>query len=669
MRPCRASLSSTYRSYGQIAKVMVDTLHRIPTPVVYSLKGMIGGSEKTFHLKAGKNDVGSLETNDIVLPRRGVSRNHAVVVVEHGELHIEDLGSKNGTFVNGLRVQQTRIGIGEEVRFGPVALRFEELHHEDTELAITFEPPISDQTGTIPIFSPAFRRSTSQQSGELSRHWLRIAEAFHARLFYKPEGDIGAALRMLTEELHLKSACALEVPDNTDPIVLAASGQITKDATSKLKELYQKQQQEKQGEPGLFFHTAADGKGPDTTFAALVVPDMDPLVLALWGGFPGRAQSELLLRLLVRLIDPCRPRVDRSGNPEGPSNYPGLVVPRDYVYAQSEVMGRIYGLMQNLAQGDLPILVIGETGVGKEYLAQILHLSSPRRQGPFIAINCAAIPAELLESELFGIGEGVATGVTGSKGRILQANGGTLFLDEIGDMSADLQAKLLRALQEKEVHPVGREPVSIDVRVLAATNQELTRRIESGQFRADLYYRLAGYVLEIPPLRERPEDVPALVEFFLRDCARELGRSIRGITVRALRLLTEYPWPGNVRELANEVRRAVYLCADDGTVQANSMSKTILDFHRARGSLERPLEADAQPAETPSSAGDPLDLPAPWSLGLDSLDLAQLEKMAIEEALRRCRKNQVQAAKLLGISRQSLRRRMERFGYLGGGDD
>ena len=636
-----------------------------PTPTIYCLKGMVGGTEKLFPLKAGINHVGSLETNDIALPRRGVSRTHAKVVVEHGELHIEDLGSKNGTFINGLRIRQTRIGTNEEVRFGPVSLSFGKVHHEDTELAITFEPPISDQTGTIPIFSPSFRSSTSQHSSELSRHWLRLAEAFHARLFYKPEGDVGSALRLLTEELHLSGACALEIPGSTDPIVLAASGQITKEATAKLKELYNRLYLERNEEHGLFFHTAADGKGPDTTFAALVIPAMDPLVLALWGSFPGRAQSELLLRLLVRMVDPCRPRVDRSTRPEGPSNYPGLVVPRDYVYAQSEVMARIYSLMQNLAQGDLPILIIGDTGVGKEYLAQILHLSSPRRGGPFVAINCAAIPAELLESELFGIGEGVATGVTGNKGRILQANGGTLFLDEIGDMSADLQAKLLRALQEKEVHPVGREPVRIDVRVLAATNQELTRRIETGEFRADLYYRLAGYVLEIPPLRERPDDIPALVEFFLRTCARELGRSIRGVTVRALRLLTEYPWPGNVRELSNEVRRAVYLCSDDGTVEATSLSRNILEFHRARGSLEQSLKSEDRSRGPGGSSDDSSyqDLPAPWGLGLDSLDLGQLEKMAIEEALRRCRQNQVQAAKLLSISRQSLRRRMERLGH------
>jgi transcriptional regulator with PAS, ATPase and Fis domain len=345
-------------------------------------------------------------------------------------------------------------------------------------------------------------------------------------------------------------------------------------------------------------------------------------------------------------------------------------------------MRKIYDLMQTLAQGDLPILILGETGVGKEYLANILHDSSHRRRGPFVAINCAAIPSELLEAELFGIGEGVATGVTARKGRFQIAEGGTLFLDEIGDMSGDLQAKLLRALQEKEVHPVGKTPVRVDVRVLGATNQELAQRIHDGSFRADLYYRLAGYVLEIPPLRDRKEDVPPLVEHFLRACATELKRSIRGLTVRALRMLTEYPWPGNVRELANEVRRAVYLCRDKRPIESSTLSKTLRTYFEEHDLADEPDSAGGtSPSPNPAghvalttahgtlddtAATTGSDGPPSISLDLDSLDLDQLEQRAIREALRRCDGNQVQAAKLLGITRQKLRRRMERMGELPG---
>ncbi|MEO1087166.1 MAG: sigma 54-interacting transcriptional regulator, partial [Acidobacteriota bacterium] len=253
---------------------------------------------------------------------------------------------------------------------------------------------------------------------------------------------------------------------------------------------------------------------------------------------------------------------------------------------------------------------------------------------------------------------GVATGVTARKGRFRLADGGTLFLDEIGDMSADLQAKLLRALQEKEVHPVGRDPVKVDVRVLAATNQELLDRIGDGSFRADLYYRLAGYVLEIPPLRERSEDIPPLVEHFLRQCAGELNRNIRGLTVHALRMLTNYPWPGNVRELGNEVRRAVYLCPEGRTIESSLLSKAIQQHYETQADTH--LE---EPAPAPEASG-PSSTSRPFSLGLDSLNLEELEHKAIAEALRRCDDNQVHAAKLLGISRQKLRRRMERMGLL-----
>ena len=639
----------------------------------YCLRGEIGGQERVYPLKAGTNQLGSLADNEIVLPANGVSRLHARLSVVDGKLEVEDLASKNGTFVAGRRVDRAQVTPGQMVRFGPVPLLFQEFHRDDAELAIAFEPAIADQTGTVPIV----RSPVGGVGGSIARQWLRLAELFHARLYSKPEADLGAALSLLVGELHLEGAGILEIPEDQYPIVLAAAGQVSRSATDDLRRLstgspagpyqagpYQAGPhqagpagpQPAGPQPGIEFKTTAE-TSPPTTLATLTSSGADPLLLVLWGGFPGRVESEQLLRVLVRMLLPCRPRLESSGEHQWPREYPGLVFPPDYVYAQSAVMAKIYRLMQTLAMGDLPILIIGETGAGKEYLAQILHGSSPRRRGPFVAINCAAIPAELLEAELFGIGEGVATGVSAKEGRLQLANGGTIFLDEIGDMSADLQAKLLRALQEKEVHPVGRDPVAVDVRVLAATNQDLSQRIEDGSFRADLYYRLAGYMLEIPPLRQRPEDIPALVEHFMRATAKELGRPIRGLTVRALRLLCTYRWPGNVRELANEVRRAVYLCPENRTVESSILSPAIRD--------QEPTEPMAPPAPTHDAGPETEeDLSSHLALGLDSLNLEELEGQAIIEALRRSSNNQVQAAKLLGISRQSLRRRMDRLGFL-----
>jgi two-component system, NtrC family, response regulator HydG len=285
------------------------------------------------------------------------------------------------------------------------------------------------------------------------------------------------------------------------------------------------------------------------------------------------------------------------------------------------------------------VLLLGETGVGKEFLARILHDSSPRRRGPFVAINCAAIPADLLEAEMFGIGKGVATGVVERTGKFQMAGGGTLFLDEIGDMPLELQAKLLRALQEKEVQPVGGAPVPVDIRVLAATNTDLQRRMEEGRFRRDVYFRVAGFTLRVPPLRERREDIPALVESFMRAFAPGAVKAPRGITVKALRALIEYSWPGNVRELEHEVRRLVYLCPPGEAIDSTMISPHVV-------------------GTGPDGGTGPA--------ALATLDLAQnvhaLERRLIAEALAKAGGNRTQAAKLLGVSRNGLNIKIERLG-------
>jgi transcriptional regulator with PAS, ATPase and Fis domain len=325
--------------------------------------------------------------------------------------------------------------------------------------------------------------------------------------------------------------------------------------------------------------------------------------------------------------------------PARPADTAGLSFPKGYVAGESPVMRAFYGQLRPLVQGDLPVLLLGETGVGKEFLARILHDSSARRRGPFVAVNCAAIPADLLEAEMFGIGKGVATGVVERTGKFQMAEGGTLFLDEIGDMPLELQAKLLRALQEKEVQPVGGAPVPVDIRVLAATNSDLHRRMEEGRFRRDVYFRVAGFALRVPPLRERREDVPALVESFMRSFAHGTGKSPRGITVKALRALLEYSWPGNVRELEHEVRRLVYLCPPGEAIDSTMISPHV-------------LSTDAEGARSPA-------LPATLDLGEN---VHALERRLIGEALAKAGGNRTQAAKLLGVSRNGLNIKIDRLG-------
>ena len=220
-------------------------------------------------------------------------------------------------------------------------------------------------------------------------------------------------------------------------------------------------------------------------------------------------------------------------------------------------MCRLYKEMEAVTDSDYPVLVLGETGSGKEMISQTLHRSSPRSAGAFVTINCAAIPADLLEAEMFGVAKGAATGVSARQGCFSRAHTGTLFLDEIGELHMELQAKLLRALEYGEVQPVGGPLTKVDVRVIAATNVNLEQKIDDGAFRADLYYRLAADVVRIPSLSERKDDLPLLIQSFVQRFGNARGIRIRGISQKALDLLLAYSWPGNVRELQHELRRAV----------------------------------------------------------------------------------------------------------------
>ena len=328
-----------------------------------------------------------------------------------------------------------------------------------------------------------------------------------------------------------------------------------------------------------------------------------------------------------------------------------LRFPAGYRPGASPPMKELYTQIRRLVDGDLPVLLHGETGAGKELVAQILHNSSERRDRPFVAVNCAAIPAELLEAEMFGIGKGVATGVDARPGKFRQAEGGTLLLDEIGEMVPALQAKLLRALQEKEIHPVGGEPRRVDVRILSATNVDLTAYLESGRLRSDLYYRLAGFLLTVPSLRDCPEDLPGLIETFVRRFAEEKEIHVRGMTRAALETLTAYPWPGNVRELELEIRRLVYLSGDGGILDVENLSPRV----RGRG-----LSSGDGASETLE------ERLAEIVHGFESLEatacLELFEAVLLREALDRTGGNKSAAARLLGVSRNGFDKKLKRLG-------
>jgi len=591
----------------------------------YRLRAEVAGAERTYTLESGETRIGSVAGNEVVLPVRGVSRHHALVRLADDALFIEDLQSRNGVVVNGARAVSARLKAGDEVRLGPVALRVEEIDAADAALAIAIGAGAARGSSGLPSWETT--ATWSGAAGGVPQAWIRLLEEFVERLSVVPEADVAGALGTLLRELPAGGCCFFEW-NGREPVILAAAGEVG-DATAVGL-----------ADPSTRFRTACPEGGRATTWA-LAPSHASPLGLMVWGDYPARPGSEPLLRTLLRLWQRLRPEPVRLLQERPPAMARGLVFPEGCVAGGSPAMVSLHGQMRPLVQGDLPVLVVGETGVGKELIAHILHASSSRAKGPFVAVNCAAIPAELLEAEMFGIGKGVATGVLERAGKFQLAHGGTLFLDEIGDMSQDLQAKLLRALQEKEIQPVGSAPLSVDIRVVAATNTDLLRRIEEGRFRRDLYYRLAGYVLHVPPLRERREDVAALVEAFLREFSREAGKPIQGITLKALRALTDYAWPGNVRELEHEVRRLVYLCPEGGAVDSTLLSAHIV----ARVSADERVGTEAVPA------------------GLDLEEhLRRVEERLIHLALAQAGGNRTQAAKLLGISRNGLAIKMRRLG-------
>lgn len=278
------------------------------------------------------------------------------------------------------------------------------------------------------------------------------------------------------------------------------------------------------------------------------------------------AEDPTLLGRLYETVDPLK---------ETPRPRPPAIV------GESAAMRRVAALVRRFEQTDEPVLITGESGTGKELLARAIHDGSRRAQGPFVALNCAAIPAGLVASELFGYEKGAFTGAAArSVGQIEYAKGGTLFLDEIGDMPIDLQGHLLRFLQEGQIRRVGgRETIELDVRIVSATNVRLSQAIAEGRFREDLYYRLNVLTLPVPPLRERPEDIAPLAYHFLRTAERDFNRRVNGFAADAMTALRCYRWPGNVRELMSVVRRAVVI--GDGPVIDAAMLTGLDDGHAA----------------------------------------------------------------------------------------
>jgi DNA-binding NtrC family response regulator len=370
-----------------------------------------------------------------------------------------------------------------------------------------------------------------------------------------------------------------------------------------------------------------------------VCPDLPVILLTAYGTIPDAVRAikagaiEYLTkpfdgRQLLRAIDSVL-----GQRPRSPQVAPGS---DEFWVGHSPLMRELWSLMERVSATDVSVLILGESGVGKELVARFIHKQSPRSAGPFVVVDCGSTPASLLESELFGHVRGSFThAIRDRKGLIEAADGGTLFLDEIGNISAEMQVRLLRFLEERRIRKIGDiKEIPVDCRVIAATNVDLTKEVEEGRFREDLYYRLRVVILRVPPLRERPGDIPVLAEHFVERFCRRHGRQKVSIPQETMQWLCSYPWPGNVRELRNALEAGVVVCRE-GVLRV----KDLLAAGVPQSS--RPLPEDRRTA---------------------SLSLEGGEKKLILEALERSNWVQKEAAKLLGISRRVLHYKIRKYG-------
>jgi DNA-binding NtrC family response regulator len=355
----------------------------------------------------------------------------------------------------------------------------------------------------------------------------------------------------------------------------------------------------------------------------------------------------------TRELNARAPRSLLAVSGEGPGRF-GLV-------GRSPVLEQIFAVIEKVADTPSTVLITGESGTGKELIARALHNNSLRRDRPFIKINCAAIPKTLMESELFGYEKGAFTGAVGSKpGRFELADGGTLFLDEIGEIPVEMQVKLLRVLQESEFERVGGiKTLKVDVRLVAATNRDLLKEVAAGNFREDLFYRLNVVPVHLPPLRDRREDIPLLVQYFVSKFNERLKKSITGVEPDALARMVAHPWPGNIRELENVLERTILFC-EGPAIKAHDL----------------PPELGAAPAVAPLPPGPEgrageitsprVMLPPPTPAGslkeMVKVETERLERELIQRALDETGGNVTQAARKLKISRKSLQNKMKEFG-------
>jgi transcriptional regulator with PAS, ATPase and Fis domain len=495
-------------------------------------------------LQPGRNLIGSDADCEICLPNTTVSRQHAALTVDGEKVELQDLGSTNGTLMSSQRIERCMLQSGDGFVIGRVVVVLEQVEADDLEAAIVLPRVGVDPSGTIRVDFDAMRENTDSFT-PLDRYALDHLPKLLDRLRKKPNHHAMAQMvgYALYESMPVVSVEVLEIGSKERGILYTAERSADQ---ATLPQWVESKTGHCQVRACFHSRRAADHYKPVVTSAALLLALVD--------------ESDVPTESLLPVKTTERP-------------HPLTVDPK---------VRLIYDQAERVSRGDVGVLICGESGTGKEVLAGFIHAASPRATKPLVAINCASLPRDLLEAELFGVERGVATGVDARAGKFEAADGGTLFLDEIGDMAQETQAKILRVLQEQQVFRIGgHTPRAARARVVAATNSNIHQMLADGSFRNDLYHRIATWEVELPPLRHRRADVSNLAAHFLSLEAKRYGIRVRGISRAALRALRRYNWPGNIRQLKNEISRAVLFLED----------RELLDMARLNPSISSSSES------------------------------------------------------------------------------
>jgi len=614
-------------------------------------------SGRAIDLTVGSNTLGRDQGNHIVVHSTGVSRHHATIRWEPPFCRILDHGSTNGTFVNGLQVDVQGLQSGDSIRTGPIEWTLEIEKAENVQTPKPVEEKHQQRDIDATVIDVVDTRQVPQLREEFSKRGRPIRSDRDLATLYRtidclvknshPRPLLRQVIEDLVKAFTASGGAAFLVEPNTSEFELVAGTSSPEQGVLPVSKTIIQRALDKR-ESLLIRDAPAEGLSAESgsvmslrihsALASPLIAYGKPLgALQLSRSPDQRPFNEKDLKLfsvVTELIGMALVNCQRREELETENEAMGEIIKgRFSMLGNSAAIRKVFDTIEQTAGSTLTVLVQGESGTGKELVARAIHSRSPRKAGPFVAMNCAAVPESLAESEIFGHEKGAFTGADDRRlGCFERAHMGSLFLDEVGELSLPIQAKLLRVLEQGELLRVGGEKsLKVDVRLIAATNRDLEERVRNGEFRQDLFFRLQVVTLPLPPLRERKEDIPLLAENFLSEYHESARHIPHRLSADALNRLIHYPWPGNVRQLKNAVIRAAVLSPNE--------ELTSRDFS---------FLVDVGETSDPA-------LPAP---------LADVEKNHIYQVLEFCNWKRENAADILGIDRKTLFNKIHRYGLV-----